>query len=263
MLWRVRPNPVDDVGRRHPFLGHVVQQGPKARQLVGGADAVPKGVGLRNGGADEACAWMHRTEMLTVQRSSKYAAQSLAPAAFWPHARPHCVGLAEGCDGTSPLVARARPDVADHLPRQRSHGASVLEAVPVFIRALATGVVAIQTRPARSTGDDELGGAPRAWPMSLMGLSDTSHVDVVRRGCHEDRGLGAPPMASSRSQEVPPLTPDPLRIVSDATPRRRPVRPPLRIVSDAIPPGRCRAPLRIVSDAIPPGRWRAPLANRQ
>ena len=201
VLWRVRPNPFDDVCRRHPILRHVVQQGPKARQLVGGADAIPKGVGLRNGGADEACAWMHRTEMLTVQRSSKYAAQGLASAAFRPHARPHCMGLAEGCDGTSTLIARARPHIADDLTRERSHGAPVLETVTVFVRALATGVVAIQTWPARPTGDDELGGAPRAWPMSLMGLSDTSHVDVVRRGCHEDPWLArspTPPVLEAR-----------------------------------------------------------------
>jgi hypothetical protein len=98
--------------------------------------------------------------MLTVQRSSEYAAQGFAPTAFWPHARSHCVGLAKGRNRTSTLVTRAGPDVADRLTGQGASGALMLEAVAMFVCALAAGVVAIETWPARPAGDDELGGTP-------------------------------------------------------------------------------------------------------
>lgn len=81
--------------------------------------------------------------MLAIDGSSKQAAQGLAPTTLRAHARSQRVGLAERRDRTATLVASARPHVANRLAWQWSDCALMLEAVAMFVRTLAAGVVAI------------------------------------------------------------------------------------------------------------------------
>jgi hypothetical protein len=90
----------------------------------------------------------------------------------------------------------------------------VFEAVTMLIRALATGVVAIQARPTRTTNHIELGSAPRTGPVSGARVRDDRHGTVLRPGC--DRAptvspllrLAAVPGSADRPPAVARCEPD-------------------------------------------------------
>ena len=144
---------------------------------------------------------MHHAEMLTGQCGHEDAAQRFAPATFWPHAGAQRMRLALWRDEAATLVTRTRPSVALQLPRQRTNGALMLEAVTVFVGPLATGVVAVEAWAPRSAGNDELGGTPSARAMRGAGMEDARHVYVLRRGCTTEDVVG--PYLGRGSRPVP------------------------------------------------------------
>ena len=142
---------------------------------------------------------MHHTEVLTGQCRHENATQRFAPATLRPHAGAKCMGLALRTDGAATLVTGTRPRVSAQLARKRTNGALMLEPVSVLVGPLATGVVAIEAWTARTAGDDELGGTPRARAMGRAGMEDARHVDVLRQGCDTEDVVD-----SLHSRAVPP-----------------------------------------------------------
>ena len=103
---------------------------------------------------------MQRAEVVAGDRLGEHTAQRLAAAALGSDAGAKCMGPAERCDRAAAFIASTGPHVSDDLAGERANCALVLEAVTMFVRTLATCVVAIEAWATRAAGDGEVGGAP-------------------------------------------------------------------------------------------------------
>ena len=105
---------------------------------------------------------MQGVEMLTDEGRNEETAEAFSSSALRAYRGPQGVNFAVGANkpGLAAFVAGARPGLSAGLCRERSDGALMFESVTMLVRALAAGVIAIQTGAAGTADHGELCGAP-------------------------------------------------------------------------------------------------------
>ena len=156
----IRPNPVDDVGRRDAAFAHVVEERSEPGQLVRRTDAETQWVGIGDVRAHAAGPRMQGAEVVAGDRGGEDPAEGFSSAPLGPNAGTQRVGLAEGRDRPAALVAGSGPHVPYRLAGERTHRSLMFEAMTVLVGPLPAGVVAVEARATRAAGDDKFVGAP-------------------------------------------------------------------------------------------------------
>jgi hypothetical protein len=194
----VAMDPLQGVGWIDAPLLHLIEQGSYAGEFVRCGD--PESKRIRGGDVDTclACGSMQGVEVLTGKRRDQQTTQRLSSTTLGTYRRPQGMNPAASSDeaALAALVAGAGPGLAASLRRQRANHSFVLEPVPVFVRPLAAGLIAIQAGPAGAANDRELGGAPRTSPMCGTRMGDDRHRLVVPHGCHTATAAGGLKRAS-------------------------------------------------------------------
>ena len=137
---------MDGVGGVDAVFAGFVEHGSDAGEFVGGVDAVAQRVGGGDGDAGGAGALVAGVEVLAGEWRGEESAECFAAASFRSDRGAQGVDFAVAGEqsGVAAFVAGAGPGFAAGLAGEGADGALVVEAVAVFVGALAAGVVAVQ-----------------------------------------------------------------------------------------------------------------------